>query len=694
MASRDVFDTMVVTSPNMDYVPCYPVQTTLVHTYADGLWGPFEYSRFPQTLVRGMWHVACIPALPRAPILPEELWLSLSNSKHWLEDDSIGFGGLGYIVADVQAGLVSASTIAIRRFEEYNSPSNVQHYGRMLVMILRQVVDRMRCLPAAPNVAIAVAAHVQRVCLELAGLRTYAEVVVPRLESSLDYAEEILPVVGAFAREGSEAQNLTRVGIPTWFLQPLTHELPVWRIVHSRPWTTAVSTQEMNPPVFQRTSSLVGIANLTGNWQQSMLMTISKHVAGTHLALLSLAEVPEVPWEEPPFKRAKVDEREGTGLHLGMHASRSDPPIAEPTKTRRGRRRGKGKLHEADAECVRPGVHPTSASLQSPLEQSHPSKTFTPSPWYDVVPVWKHALQDVSPIPRTPSSALYFYPPPFLLDTVSSIAGLPSSSPYPERARPDEKVHRYLHNLVRIRRFLRARMFDPSLAHEPLTISEWRVALWGDYSMKTHMPRSSGSASDLRRAQRRQGERNGVSRLFSRIAQLRSYQGNECVKWHGSRVNLEAVSTDPSWRLKLLWESHEINFRAEVIALDTLLVHKPTWLEVHRWEREALVSGIWGPPSSTITVIPDEVSGVTEFRWMSCDDNDTVDQLSLMTLQHFVKVLIRWPDCPEEVAQAGMDSHIDSAVFNHLQAVAVDFYVRTFVRHYSRLPVPPIILHM
>ncbi|RPD75699.1 hypothetical protein L226DRAFT_507614 [Lentinus tigrinus ALCF2SS1-7] len=682
VASRDLFDTMVVTSPNMDYVPAYPVQSSVVHMYADGLWGKFEYSRFPQCLERGMWHVACIPATPCLPDVPAVLWTSLSPSTHWKEDSSIGFNGLGYITTDVQEGLLSAATSAIRRIEEFHCPANVREYGRMLVLILRQVLDRMRHLPSSPNVAIAVAAHVQRVCLELCGLRTYSEVVLPRLESSKDFSNEILPVVGAFAREASDAQNLTRVGVPTWFLQPLTQQLPVWRVVESRPWTDRVSGQEMNLPILQRTSTLVGVSNLTGNWQRSMLLTVSKFIAGSHLAPLSLAEVPE---EEPPSKRPRTHVNDGAAVHLHMGASTSDSAAPEKKKrTHRGKKRGKGLANKtsqaADPGTANPRPQPSIPKL---AELPHPSKTFTPSPWYDCPSVWERALRAASPVIRTVSSAMYFYPPPFLLDTVPSNASLHSIAPHPERARADEKVYRYLHNLARIRRFVRVRIFDPSLSHEPLTIAKWRAALWGDYTMKTHPPKPSGMPSDLRRAVRRQDERNGVTRLCSRVGQLRSYRGDESVEWLGTRGNLESIASDPTWRLRLIWESHETNYRAEIMALDTLLVHKSSWLEIQRWEREALVSSIWGRPSSAVTVIPEEQIDMNEFRWGS-------DELAVDTVLKFAVVMKRWPECPQGLMDVAAAGRLLPSDFKRIQELVVDFYVRTFVKHYSRLPVPPI----
>ncbi len=432
VASRDIFDSMVVTSPNMDYVPAYPVETTIVHTYADGLWGSHEYSRFPQPFVRGRWHLACIPATPCPPDVPAVMWKQLS-AQDWHEDCSIGFHGLGYIATDLQDELASAANIAIRRFEDFDVPDNVRAYGKMLVMILRQVVDRMRHLPAAPSVTIAVAAHVERVALELCGLRTYAEVVSPRVDSSEDFSAEILPVVGGFAREASDAQLFTRVGVPTWFLQPLTHHLPVWRVVESRPWFASVSHDEMNPPVYQAISTIVGVGNLTGNWQESMLLAVSKHVAGSHLASLSLVEVPEVLGEEAPMKRPRVQDPEA--LHLRMRPSISAPSAPDAKKSRRPRKRGNGKHPVARA----PQEH-TSAPSSSPAQLPHPSKVYVASAWYEDFIVWQKALEAVSPVPRAAHSALYFYPPPFLLEGVCDLAPLHSSAPHPERAHVDQKI--------------------------------------------------------------------------------------------------------------------------------------------------------------------------------------------------------------------------------------------------------------
>ena len=172
------------------------------------------------------------------------------------------------------------------------------------------------------------------------------------------------------------------------------------------------------------------------------------------------------------------------------------------------------------------------------------------------------------------TSATYFYPPPFLLDTVSSIAGLHPGCVHPERARPDEKVHRYIHNFVRIREF---RLFDVTIANEPPIIAEWRTALWGDYLVSYRPPSKMSGPSDYRRSVRRQEERKGVTRLFGNVAHFHSYCDDEVVQLGDIPVDLNVIASNMDVRSYLLWETHEVNFRAELLCLDTLMVQKPSW---------------------------------------------------------------------------------------------------------------------
>lgn len=299
------------------------------------------------------------------------------------------------------------------------------------------------------------------------------------------------------------------------------------------------------------------------------------------------------------------------------------------------------------------------------------------------------ALKGVSPVAQPPASSVYFYPPPFLLDTISTRGSVPDGAPHPEAARVDAKVDRYLHNLVRIRSFCRMRLFSPTLSSHPMTIAEWRMALWGEYSEAafTLPPVSTSSA---RRAKRRNEERNGVGRLFTRVGLISTYRDDMTPLLETVAVTLADAATDIGIRGLLLWESHEINFRCELMALDTALVQREDWSEIHRWEREADVSGAWGDPSSALSVIPSSLSDVPEFRWVLPPDARWRDCRTY--LARFIAIVMRWPGTPQALQDARKtdpNTWTDDE-YTNLQRLLVDFYVRTFVSMFHRLPIPPI----
>lgn len=230
------------------------------------------------------------------------------------------------------------------------------------------------------------------------------------------------------------------------------------------------------------------------------------------------------------------------------------------------------------------------------------------------------------------------------------------------------------------------RILDLSLAHHPLTITEWRAALWGDYQPKSEAEMSHGSPLELRHAEHKWEEYNRVVRLLSRVAQLCSYNMFKPVSYKGREVAPQTLLEDMTLRCCILWESSEINFQCEVMALDTVLVQNDNWLEIHRWQREAAVSAIWGPPSSVVLVIPrlDDTQDV-QFRWDDSPDDIAAQDM----LQHFCQILAQWPDCPDSVAEKGSRG-TQGQDFRSLQQVAVEFYVHTFVSTFHHLPIAPV----
>ncbi|EIW62390.1 uncharacterized protein TRAVEDRAFT_115234 [Trametes versicolor FP-101664 SS1] len=632
---------MCVTTPNQDFIPEYPVERTMIKTYADGRWGVHEYSRWPQLLVDGMWHIACIPrrdwGLRNG--LREVLWRSLKTSD-WKEDPTAVVAELGFIEKTVVDDLAKAAETSIARYQAIEGvPSHRMEYGLQLIVVLRQCMDRLKLLASGPATAVAVAAHVQRLALELAGLTTYLTVVLPRLESHDDYKLSLLEVIGAFVKEGTAAATCVRLGLPVFFLQPLTRHIKVWQVVSVTRASFELSETDSSQPILHRPREFAGMMNLTGNWTAHMVVRISRDLCSSTLPEMSAPTASASGEASPEAKRPRAESSQMAGKQLAM-----------PVRTR--------------PESASPGA------LERPITSAggaHPSREYMRSPFCSLPFVWVRALVEAGTLPQPPGSIVYFFPPPFLLDT---------------------KVHRYLHNLVRIRSFCRLRLFDPTRDGRPLSVADWRNALWGDYVVKDQ-PVVTTTIADKKRCKRRYEEKNAVSRLFGRDGSLRSYREDDAFLLGDIEVTRSVACSDRRVRSLLLWESHELNFRCELVALDRALLPRTGWPAFSQWQREARLSGVWGSNSGVLSVLPEVPGDHEKFQWRTSSSPDWRDYLSAM--RALLAVMARWPDLPSVLQDLPVKEELwTEDHFEQAQSEATRFYTKTFVRHFHRLPTVPI----
>lgn len=693
VASHAGFQSLVITSPNQDYVPEYPTERRIIKTYSDGLWGVREYSRWPQELVTGMWHIACIPIRGKCD-LPVVLWRNLRPEEDWYEDRRAGVLSLGYLHRPIVEELNTAVELVVAAFRSIPGLSGERRVlGDQLCLMLRQCAGRMTRLPSRPGIAVAVGAHVQRLCLELAGLRTYLQVVAPRIEAPRDFSGDVLPVLGTFVHEGSAAQTCTRVGLPTWFLQPITAHIKVWRVVRAQgPYD--LSSQESQPPIFHHPTVRAGVMNLTGNWLATMVQGVSLQLCSTTPISLPTSPMGGEPANDREMKRARAMELPVVTKTLDLPAAPAelpDPARAKKKPRPRGGKKNKPRdaaVHDRPPTTSAPDRHAdASERTAAPKAPSPPSLVFCRSPFFRPPEPWIRALRKVGKLHQPKQAVLYFYPPPFLLDTVSTRTTLPDRFAPPEIIRKDEKVHRYLHNLVRIRHFCRVRLLDPTIPGDPLTITDWRDALWGDYMIKEEPP-VTGSEGDVRRTKRRYDGKNEISRLFSGIATMRAYSEEDKPTLAWLAVSKDVAAVDPRVRYYLLWEAHEISWRCELLALDQVMVPRDGWPVMHRWEREADVSAVWGERSGVIGVLPHLARDVHRFWWT--EKTDPHWKSCLPPLQAFLALMSRWRDYPSRLRDMPRDADDwTSDDFEAAQGEAVQYYVETFVKHFSRLPTCP-----
>ena len=102
------------------------------------------------------------------------------------------------------------------------------------------------------------------------------------------------------------------------------------------------------------------------------------------------------------------------------------------------------------------------------------------------------------------------------------------------------------------------------------------------------------------------------------------------------------------------------------------------------------VCTVWSPIGSGLHVTPRWEQGKSSTVEWERPPSLYWDN-SISTLCAFVTVMQRWPGLPEELRGVAL-SPLQPDVFTRVQRSAVNFYVRSFVSVYHRLPVPPALL--
>ena len=362
------------------------------------------------------------------------------------------------------------------------------------------------------------------------------------------------------------------------------------------------------------------------------------------------------------------DERDGKIL---PHQLKSVAPRTAPSKHRPVRNRPRGP-------SVPPGQAPKASFVMNPFRKHYPSRTVYLSP------VWLEALSSLDPLPQPSASVTYYFPPPWMLDCLEGYEA------------PRERLVRYLHHLASIRLFCRLRLFDATIAGRPLTISEWRDALWGDYELDEtdNTPERSGDRGKDQASARlkvRHRLKQSLRELFGQHAGLASYNANAAPEIGQEVVTAEAAATNEQIQHRLVWEAHETNWRCELLALDALMVGSSNWGQMERWTREAHVSEVWGSPRSGMDICPDWESSHVPFCWASPPEADW--ELSRPHLRAFVELLSRWPGRPVELGDENVIAELSRCgpqEFVRVQTLAVNYYIRAFINKFQRLPTPPV----
>ncbi|TFK78056.1 hypothetical protein K466DRAFT_607365 [Polyporus arcularius HHB13444] len=550
------------------------------------------------------------------------------------------------------------------------------------MLCVRHTLDRLRGSPAAPTIIISLAAHVQRLVLEFWGLLNWIRDVRDVVKNGEDYRTRPWDMLGAHTPDQSEAWRLHYAGIPVWLQQEISYELVVYEVVEPRTLPGDFSQVPSYPRLVLAKRDLSGALNMPGEWRRAMDAVVRRQLCISQLPRL----LEDGDDEGPPTKRL----REGA-MFVSEGSSSLGP--AAPVFFLQGDREARTIGHGLPAQPVAT----TSSQTSTPTQPSRRARArakkkaltgMQPPPpppqnliparqWYAIehvqeYAVWSRALQQVSPLPQPRTSVKYYFAPPWMLD---SLRGYP----------PDPKTGRYLHHWISIQTFCRMRLFDQTINGRPLTIAEWRDALWGDYNVHETGP---ASASVAPREATRHSLRSNIRRLFGKLNTLPSYHADVRAELGETVVTSDMAAKDMNIRQRVVWEACETNWRCEVLALDALMVGSHDLPQLERWIRESAVSRVWGSGTSGLDVVPladgprlDCWQGPGEAEWESCRTY----------LAAFVEILASWSGFPPTLQGGEAKVRTCGAQeYARIYQGAVDFYVSCFISRFGRLPVAPV----
>ncbi|KAI1788282.1 hypothetical protein LXA43DRAFT_974922 [Ganoderma leucocontextum] len=656
---------IVVTTPNATWIPEFAVAHSEIDTFADGRWGRHEYSRWPQQFARDVFHIHCIPTKPRPKGPRKILWHTLSPAD-WKPDDC-GVPGLGFLDKQLQMELVNEANDTVSRFHECldgNAHKGWDDLGCFLVTCLYQTMDRLRAIPALPGVIVSLAAHVQRLTLELSGLIEWLKVVFVRVKRTHDCSLLVLDVLGAYTGDPSVAQMLHCAGIPVWLQHQCNTRLEIYKVITATDIPSDFSHVPSYPRLVLANRDLSGALNMPGEWQRAMAAVVRRQLCESQLPELLQREQDGT---LPPAKRL----REGV---IWVGSDSSSLGAAKPVFLTQDSRKVKTLKHDlppassVSSSSSNSGPSNPGATTKKPhaLDSGDakgfaviPSRQYYTSHHLPISSAWKSALSAVS--------VKYYFAPPWLLDVLDGFDV-------------------FLEKRVRIRTFCRVRLFDSTVAGRPLTIAEWRDALWGDYTINEGADNAPGPSAG--RPKIRHDLQANVRRLFVHGGALPSYHVDARPQFGNDLVTLDMARSDSAVHRAIVWDAHETNWRCELLALDALMVGSNQWSTLNRWMRESLVSQVWGSGTSGIDVVPSPEHQQHAFCWAEPSQHGWED--CRKHLKAFVEVLGRWEGLPSELRGADQRVMVCNAdEYARILEAAVSFYVHMFVAKYERLPVPP-----
>ena len=693
-------DDRIITSPNMNFIPEFPViDRSGLFIRADGTWGPHDYTRWPQAYSSKNLHHICIPRLPSMGMLSEAqeedsldhhpILYSDLDEEVWERSGEYTLSSgetliTGQYRRDTIETLVRCFHLhkqrAISRYSttEYKDASDYKLVA-ILSSLGEKVIERMNAVAEPFYASRTTARELQRIILELIGFSNLVSVVRPRLRNPTFNATDTLPYRGVFCSTAHCLQDFFRIGIPVWYIRHTSSLSPSTKIIHvvdAFPLTSCIVVDRVQyggKPVF------IGDIRVDTDLRSPYGQVIAEPAMSELLASMRVHSRTDDPTPVRISNQSALDTSPSNPI---AQSQPTQSTKREQNDSGTNSRPSKRTRHNKDES--RSQKHAPSGSLLFSIPDGlYPGQR-------DMPPIARHWLKAITKVGlitkrRPEETAKYHHPPPFLF-----------CHPNPER------LARYYHNYIRIERFLRQRLKEGSLfGDQSYTIKQWRDILYGDYhqsgdiddraasslvrTLDVTLPPSQSPQPELQSSSRlhdrkKRGKRAEVRVTLSIQGECPSYSSDMVAKWWltGEDVAIEDVKSNRRLRETVLFDAHGMGFILDVWTVDYHLIPRSGLSSDAVHDRHLLLASIY--------------NGIVDGRDYKISTSGMMhlwtDKPDSNCLESFLRLVKDWPDCPKSLLITDIQ-HCTEAEKDSMYEQLTAFFVNKCIDVLDRLPIVP-----
>ncbi|KAH9950821.1 hypothetical protein B0H21DRAFT_818977 [Amylocystis lapponica] len=583
---------LCISSPNMDFVPEVPVHRPDADFtfFADGMLHTFELYKCPQGYDHEEPHGVAAPANPQIladrslaahPLLDEQSvlpawkdtaipWVAMGPRDFAtsldLPDQAIGFLARPLVERLRSAArdvIAVVDAVCVRKYgavEGQDPDVARQCQGRSTfiwhrIKCLWRAISRLQELLMSSFDVLLWFREAQRILLEARAWATYESVVTRRLTDPMgDHSARVLPLRGAITSNVTVVEELWRIGVPVWYLQPVHTLISNSTIIKVNEVVSASRFMSQNPTMQHEKHNAPAPA-----WGHSSTVNPLTENLTAQIRRYSLTSKPRlrtIPvWEEQTVKEEPAQYASGVPSNNGQASASGRGAM--------GKKKAKGRSGKRGA--------------QDPQRQPPPTSPPPPLWLSSIADCWKEAVTSVGTLHPHESKAL-LYP------CISSTRKVPLwACGYTTGFGSWRIALEGAYHAIAI---------TPT-GPQPLSSPKDIARLPPAPQPTKHLRTSDAPPSQNDRNRKRPRDRLDISVRFGVHAGIPPYTGDETPMWRAREVTRADADTDRRLAAEVVWELSVLLFQLELLDLDPELAPASGTARLTAADREFLLPALW-----------------------------------------------------------------------------------------------------